>query len=917
MKRSALRVRPLTTSFLALSAALAGAQVYPDSVHVDFGSLSAQSSLKSLYAVDSNSYSVSTASEQGSGNQVGAFLGTFPIPAGTVSAVAHVTTSVPVAGCVLQGYIYKADGTVEYLGFRNLPSGTSVQEFPITGDQLLRFRDAAGETRIQIRMYHPPSASGPLGWSVDSACVLLPLLPENGGDDVYGINQFGLDPSTLYAVDGAFHRLNTIKEAGTNNQIAAFVCPFRIPAGTPSATLHAVLDTDLDRTVLQSYISNSNSSDFLDYRTIASGEGAYDLPITGTQLAQYRNASSGQTLLQLRIFRPPLSSGDTNTSQVMWRTNQFVVYAAPSDGPAFATGLTAILDANGGIDLAWTDNANNETGYIIERKGGADADFVRIGTVLPAQAIDYQDTTVSPSTTYTYRVRATNYSGDSVPSNEASATTSAASGTGGTYALAVATSTSSIRFYWGQDSGAASYQIVRAGTEADLATAQPIATVNAQAGTIAHYDDHGLTEGQVYCYGVRAVNGQNVSGILGTDSHVPNSDALPLDASPAVLAQAIRNAYSDPDYSICLNGDATAQLPDGQTLNLNTGTFVSAQLNSWDPLTNILSLDGNSYSGLSMNNGTSTGGGGGQAVRPELVQGPYHKVFVRLPDDQAVTSLVNTCSYYVPGSDNFSNNYSVNQDRGESPQVFNGVSTENFESDAGYQFSPKGMYVVDTKTGSKAQFPNRWGYVARIWPGQPPETAPGGFYNNYSYSAFGGATTHYCDVDTNQGGFYLTMFSGIHAGKKGLFFGAISSDFNGPFFATFKLVWAKAGKDSTDWQVTRPSTVHLKKMGFKRLEAFVQKYSSTGGQPQPLSPAPDTTLFPGWGRYYYRTGDFVRGIAFYGGQVKVDGTPYEWQDIMDNPGRFNFRVTNYKPSNATVKYRSGATPLETTDIVAN
>lgn len=72
----------------------------------------------------------------------------------------------------------------------------------------------------------------------------------------------------------------------------------------------------------------------------------------------------------------------------------------PSDLTATAANTTQ-------IDLAWTDNTSYETGTIIERCTGAGCDFSTKDTFLvDANVTVYSDTTVSHSTSYSYRVKA-------------------------------------------------------------------------------------------------------------------------------------------------------------------------------------------------------------------------------------------------------------------------------------------------------------------------------------------------------------------------------------------------------------------------------------------------------------------------------------------------------------------------------
>lgn len=91
---------------------------------------------------------------------------------------------------------------------------------------------------------------------------------------------------------------------------------------------------------------------------------------------------------------------------------------------AAPTGLTATTQSQTEIALAWTDNAGDENGFVIERCTGAGcADFAVIDSV-GVDAVSYVDATLSADQSYTYRVSAATLFGRSSPSNEATAETS-------------------------------------------------------------------------------------------------------------------------------------------------------------------------------------------------------------------------------------------------------------------------------------------------------------------------------------------------------------------------------------------------------------------------------------------------------------------------------------------------------------
>jgi FtsP/CotA-like multicopper oxidase with cupredoxin domain len=91
---------------------------------------------------------------------------------------------------------------------------------------------------------------------------------------------------------------------------------------------------------------------------------------------------------------------------------QVVVPAAPSN-------LTAVLQNGPQARLTWRDNANNETGFVIERSdnGGAYVTIASISSRIFTGNVNYTDSTVMAGNQYSYRITTINEAGPSAYSN--------------------------------------------------------------------------------------------------------------------------------------------------------------------------------------------------------------------------------------------------------------------------------------------------------------------------------------------------------------------------------------------------------------------------------------------------------------------------------------------------------------------
>ncbi len=177
----------------------------------------------------------------------------------------------------------------------------------------------------------------------------------------------------------------------------------------------------------------------------------------------------------------------------------------PPEPPDAPTGLVAAAASSSQINLAWTDNSDNEAGFEIERcQGSGCTDFVQIAIV--GQNVQfYADTGLSASTTYKYQVRAYNSGGYSGYTEPVSATTQAmpAVPAAPTSLTATPESSSQINLSWTDNSGnETGFKIERCKGSKCTNFAQ-IATVGANVTT---YSNVNLRRRTAYSYRVRAYN---------------------------------------------------------------------------------------------------------------------------------------------------------------------------------------------------------------------------------------------------------------------------------------------------------------------------------------------------------------------------------------------------------------------------
>lgn len=179
----------------------------------------------------------------------------------------------------------------------------------------------------------------------------------------------------------------------------------------------------------------------------------------------------------------------------------------PPTPPTAPSALTAQTVSASEIQLAWTDNSNNEDSFEVEQLA-AGSDFVEVES-LPAGTTGVRISGLAAGATYSFRVRAANDAGLSASSNAASATTSSGPPPGGgggalaapTNLTAQALSSTEIQLNWQDNASDEDNYLIEKSTDGITFT-----QFNMRGANISAFKVVGLTPGTTYHFRVRARN---------------------------------------------------------------------------------------------------------------------------------------------------------------------------------------------------------------------------------------------------------------------------------------------------------------------------------------------------------------------------------------------------------------------------
>jgi chitodextrinase len=387
----------------------------------------------------------------------------------------------------------------------------------------------------------PPDAPSDLDGYVASASEVHLTWSDNSANEdgfriEYGINpgewddlvQVGPDVEerqvTGLSADTEYHfRIYAWNERGDSSYSSVLILQTATdvddsPPAPPTDLISSAISSS---EISLSWTDNSdNETGFTIYRSLSSLSGYTAVDQVAADIVSYTDDSLvADTTYHYRV-RAYNAYGTSDYTQASATT-----FAAGGDPPADPSGATATAQSSSSILIEWSDNSDNEEGFAIRRSLSSSSDFVEITTV-GADVESYEDASLSPGTTYYYRVYAYNGYGMSGYATASATTDDVPDVTAPsvpTDLSATAVSSTQIDLTWTastDDVGVTGYRVYR-----DSVYLKEVATTSTS--------DTELSPSTTYTYTVSAVDA------AGNESAQSDEDSATTDDSSDVTAPSV------------------------------------------------------------------------------------------------------------------------------------------------------------------------------------------------------------------------------------------------------------------------------------------------------------------------------------------------------------------------------------------
>lgn len=222
------------------------------------------------------------------------------------------------------------------------------------------------------------------------------------GADVTTFTSTGLNSDTTYTYQ--VRAYNTAGNSEPSNELTV-TTPLSVPA---KPTDLAATQVSTDRVTITWKDNANNETGYKVERKTGNGPFVELSPLLGVNSTSFTNTGLSNNTTYTYQVRAYNAAGNSDYSNT--------VIIATASVPAKPDNLKITSTGTDRLTISWTDNANNEKGFRIERREGSGS-FSEIATV-GANVTSYANTGLKKNTTYTYRVRAFNDAGNSSYSNE-------------------------------------------------------------------------------------------------------------------------------------------------------------------------------------------------------------------------------------------------------------------------------------------------------------------------------------------------------------------------------------------------------------------------------------------------------------------------------------------------------------------